>query len=154
MNLTANINEQLLIFLYAIALGVAFGVVYCALRIVKTLLGSGRIIEAVINLIYFPVCAIIFFFFVISVGGGEWRFYMILGIMLGAIIYILTLGRLLTEPVCKLITTIQKFLLKILRKIKGKIVKIDLKKKVLVLYNKLVYKRSTDYGTKSKGKKK
>lgn len=153
MNLNANINEQAVLLLYSLILGVFFGAVYSILTVIKTLFYSNKTVESVLNLIYFPLSAIIFFFFVIGVCGGEWRLYMILGTFFGALLFILTLGKLITKPLCKAIKHLQKILSKILRQIKGKIVKIDLKKKALVLYNKFKYKRRTDYGTESKSKK-
>ena len=153
MNITANVSEQATLLLYSLLLGVGLGAVYSIFTVIKTLFYSNKVVETVLNLIYFPLSAIMFFFFVIGVGGGEWRLYMIFGVILGALIFILTLGKLITMPICAAIKAVQKFLLKILRKIKGKIVKIDLKKRLHLLYNRLVYKRRAGYGTEGKSKK-
>lgn len=153
MNLSANINEQSALLLYSILLGAGLGAVYSILTVIKTLFYSNKVVETILNLIYFPLSALIFFFFVIGVCGGEWRLYMVLGVIFGALVFIQTLGRIITVPLCALIRRIQKLFLKILRQIKGKIIKIDLKKKVLLLYNKFKCKRRTDYGTESKSKK-
>lgn len=154
MNLSANINEQATLLLYSILLGVGLGAVYSVLTVIKTLFYSNKVVETILNLIYFPLSAIIFFFFVIGVCGGEWRLYMALGVIFGALVFIQTLGKIITVPLCAIIRRIQKLLLKILRQIKGKIIKIDLKKKAFLLYNKFKYKRRTDYGTESKSKEK
>lgn len=151
MNITANIGEQASLFVYSIVLGAGFGVLYCVFKIVKALLGNGRTVNIILDLIYFPLCALVFFFFCVEMCSGDWRLFMIIGLLLGSLSYILTIGRVLTDPVCKVISIIQKNTLKILRKIKGKIVKIPLKKNVLVLYNRFKHKRSTEDGTKSKG---
>ena len=152
MNITSVLSEQLTLFFLSVLLGVLFGIIYCILKVIKTIFGSGVVIETILNLVYFPVCAIVFFFFVIEIGEGAWRLYMMIGVFLGAITYILTLGRVLTSPLCFIINKIREILHGFLRKFKGKIVKIDLKKKLLMLYNKCVYKRGSENGTKGKSK--
>ena len=154
MNITSVVTEQLELFLYSIILGAFFGVIYCFLKVIKTILGSNIVIESIINLLYFPLCAIMFFFFVIEFGGGAWRFYMMVGVFLGAIVYILTLGRVLTLPLCFLINKIREILHRLLRLIKEKMLKMDLKNRLSLLYNKCVYRKGSKHGTKGKSKKK
>lgn len=103
-----DMPRQLMLVLYALMLGASLGAVFDVLRISRSLLsyrGAGetfkQISEAVISIVTFFediifafICSFAFIVFCFKANNGKSRFFILLGAVLGFIIYILTVGRL------------------------------------------------------------
>jgi spore cortex biosynthesis protein YabQ len=90
-----SIQQQVLLFLYAGALGVGLSIIYDFFRVLRLTLHFNVIFIFIQDLIYFLICAIITFAFIFIFNNGEIRLFIIAAIAIGWILYYLTAGRLI-----------------------------------------------------------
>lgn len=86
------LNEQFIIFLYLILLGVFLGFIYDIFRISRVIINTKTIIIFFQDIIYFILCACITFGFILIFNNGEFRFYIIMSECIGWSVYYLTFG--------------------------------------------------------------
>ena len=166
----SSIGSQTMQFLYACLLGVGFGIFYDVFRILRCAFPTGRVIAFAQDVVYFSVCALATFLFLMNFNAGQIRFYIILGEVIGAALYFCTLSllimgvskaiirifkkvlgflyRITLGPVVRLIRwtigKIRALLHKVFgnRKKSGANVKYDLKRRLHVLYNLFVHQKT------------
>lgn len=137
-----SVAEQAVVFTGAVVLGLGVGVLYDLMRLLRRhvrlpLLGS------VLDLLFWSITTIALFCFVVSVGDGEVRIYVLLAVLGGAVAYflslsawILSLGELLVDGLAALFRCV---LMPI--RLSGRIIKkIRKKLKNLFLYRRKWYK--------------
>ncbi len=101
------VNTQTIIFLQALLMGAVFGVIYDLFRIFRIAvpLPAGAVVAE--DVIYFVFCSFMSFFLTMTVNFGQVRFFILLGELLGFLLYYLTLGTLVMKCAQRLIACIR-----------------------------------------------
>ena len=92
-----TVPEQVMIFLGSVLIGTALGAVYDIFRVIRVIFPrmGKRIPTAAADILYFVIFAgVIFMYCAINAGGGA-RGFCIAGAVLGAALYIFTVGDIL-----------------------------------------------------------
>lgn len=157
------VAQQTIIFCNSLLLGAVFGVLYDGFRIFRLCLPSGRVFLTIQDILYFCICGVWSFLFLMQETLGEIRGFCLLGIILGAVLYHVTLGvlvmkcaspiirffkrilhwlgRIFLLPPLRLLLWISRKIRRFLLWIQGKIKKFfsfsqfHLKRNLLLLYN-------------------
>lgn len=95
--------QQSLAFLWSIALGAAYGVIYGAVKILRLALRFGRAVCIAADIAFMLLCSLGMFLFMLAFISGFVRLYPIFGAALGFFAYRMTVGRLLERIYCPLI---------------------------------------------------
>ncbi len=105
-------------FLLSLGLGFIFGIVYDTLRIIRLCISSKKIVIIVFDILYCILFCFSFFIFLLMVNEGQFRFYLLLGSLVGFLVYYFSLGaiifsfsRFLTEFIKKCVKRIFAVLL-------------------------------------------
>ena len=91
------VTVQTMIFLRALAVGAVLGVVYDLFRIFRMTVRCGTVHIFVQDCIYYFFCGLVTFSFMLSSSAGQIRFFILLGELLGAVLYLTTLGVLVMK---------------------------------------------------------
>lgn len=91
--------NQPLIFLLIIVIGFFSGIIFDFSNYLTFLFNKNRIIEKFFDAIAVVLCGAVFFIALLMLNFGEFRFYILLGYVLGIFIYRVTLG-LIVAKVC------------------------------------------------------
>ncbi|WP_262394792.1 spore cortex biosynthesis protein YabQ [Youxingia wuxianensis] len=158
-----TIAGQTWMFLMAIALGAALGACYDVFRVIRIAVVHPPVIVMVQDIIYCFVCAVATFLYMISVDCGQIRMFVLIGEIIGWVLYYFTLGTLVIgiskhiiqgvkyilgllykifcAPIFSILKKIKGILLKLVKNLgkylkkKAKISKNHLKKPYSLLYN-------------------
>jgi len=84
--------EQTTIFLQAVLLGFVYGILYDAFRITRIAVPTARWVVFTQDILFFFICAVSTFFFLMRTMDGQVRFFVLLGVILGMIIYFYSLS--------------------------------------------------------------
>lgn len=87
--------SQLLGFLYSVALGAVFCLVYDLFRAVRAEIKFGAAAVFAADILYSVICAVLCFCFLLSVTGGEIRFFVLAGAAVGFAVSRFTVSRIL-----------------------------------------------------------
>lgn len=87
--------SQTVLFIEALALGFVLGFCMEPLRICRLMLRPGAVSVFFQDIIYWFFCSVCSFVFILTVNSGQLRIFLIIGIVLGMVIYFLTLGALI-----------------------------------------------------------
>jgi len=87
--------EQTTIFLQAILLGFVYGILYDVFRITRIAVPTTRWLVFAQDVLFFFICALSTFFFLMRTMDGQVRFFVLLGAILGMIIYFYSLSILI-----------------------------------------------------------
>ena len=85
-------REQTLIFLASLGVGFILGIVYDLLRTLRLSITKSKPAIIVFDLLYFFVVAFVSFVFILAANKGEVRSYIIIGELIGALVYYFSLG--------------------------------------------------------------
>lgn len=93
-----SVSEQTAFFLLSVVLGAALGIVYDVFRAVRIIFPPAARSAAVAaeDVLFCLIYGFCIFCYSAAVCGGELRFFMLLGSLLGFTLYILTLGNTVT----------------------------------------------------------
>lgn len=136
MNVNTPIIEQILSFIIC---GVAIGVLYEPLRVLRLLIKHRSILTGIEDTLFFSLCGFLLFGLSMNVGNGQFRLVYLISACIGAFAYYFTLGRvvrLIYSLLIKFISKILSFLLKPIKKILGIIV-LKIKRLFVGLYEKI-----------------
>ena len=111
--------QQLIIFLYGIAIGLGFGLLFDIFRAIRVFLG-GKLAVFFQDFIYFLLCAVVVFVYLFIFNRGQVRFFALLAVLAGSLFYYLTVGRYIFSFIRKLIKKLKALICKIGRKKKEK----------------------------------
>lgn len=125
--------QQSVAFMYSVLLGLALGVIYGVLKIIRIAFFSNKISVFISDIFFMLVAAMSVFYFSLAFLYGYIRIYVFIGCITGFLLYRCTLGKVTSMLYCPLIN----FIKKILGKIKLKLKKIT--KKLLKIANKILY---------------
>lgn len=92
MDYIQGISVQTEIFLYSIGFGFLLGVLYDIFRIIRKVISDSGAFVFLMDILYFAVCAFLIFCYNLVVDSGRIRIYIILGHVLGWLIYYFSLG--------------------------------------------------------------
>jgi len=86
------VTQQAMAFVWAVLMGGAFGLLFDVFRILRIALPFADVIIAAQDILFFSICAIAAFFYLLGHADGRVRLFLLLGILLGAVIYFCTLS--------------------------------------------------------------
>ena len=81
----------------SVVMGVFFGLLYEVFRISRIAFNLSKITIAIEDFVFLMLCAIGVFAFSLEYGNGMIRLFFVIGALLGAILYLLTVGRLILQ---------------------------------------------------------
>lgn len=113
--MSETISAELFFFLHAALTGILLSVVYDLFRILRRVYTHGCFLIAVEDACYWLGSALYITYVLMKENDGVIRWYFIFGILLGMLLYNLTISRYLVEPLSKFINYILHFVRKILR---------------------------------------
>ena len=88
-------ESQAFVFLVMVYGGIVTGLVYEFYRLLRRIFGTGRIVTAVFDIL-FVLCAFFIFAYILYLANaGQLRFYLLLGYVLGFLLYVFGISRLL-----------------------------------------------------------
>ena len=119
------ITEQVYVFLWSIFIGIILTVIFDLFRLFRRNKKSKDIIVYIQDVLFWIIVAIIIMFSAFITNNGELRGYMIIGYVLGSMLYLLTISNFLLNFFGNLLDKIEK----ILRKISDNIKRLFNKKK-------------------------
>jgi spore cortex biosynthesis protein YabQ len=102
--------RQTVTFGYACLLGAALGAVYDLFRLLRIARAPRRGVVFVQDLVFFLFCAVATFLFLLIQNEGVIRAFLLIGELLGAIIYSLTLGGLMMRAGVRVLHAVKKLL--------------------------------------------
>lgn len=102
-------SEQLSIFVSSLGLGFLLGVLYDILRALRLSVTKSKIAVVIFDILYFVLFGLITFIFILALNKGEIRFYIIIGELIGAIFYYISLGIAVIKITDKLIALLKHF---------------------------------------------
>ncbi len=105
-----SVSQQTITFLQSLLLGASLGILYDVFRILRLMIPSGKVISFLEDILYFTLCGVITFAFLLAVNNGIIRAYLLAGEVLGAVAYYLTVGKLVYKIADKIISLIRKAL--------------------------------------------
>ncbi len=91
------VADQTIMFLQACLLGFVLGFFYEIFRILRLMFKTGATAVFVQDLLYWSASALVSFLFIVTVNSGQLRIFLLLGIIIGMIIYYFTLGALIMK---------------------------------------------------------
>ena len=84
--------EQTMIFFQSLLLGGAFGLLFDAFRITRVAIPSPGWVVFIEDILFFLICAVSTFFFLMRAIDGQLRFFILFGAVLGMVIYFYSLS--------------------------------------------------------------
>jgi spore cortex biosynthesis protein YabQ len=108
--LAVSVSNQALVFISACVVGACLGALYDLFRIIRLAVPCGKAAVFFQDLIFVLACTAVTFLFVLRESSGVVRFFIILGELLGAVLYSLTLGILVMKLSALIIGAVKRFL--------------------------------------------
>ncbi len=108
-----TVLEQTIAFLYSSLAGFTVGFIYDFIRCFKKTFFKSRVIWDILDVVFVLTCAVFLFFSFYTICGLSFRFYHILGLVLGGIVYFTSINRIIYK-IFEKILIIFKEILKIL----------------------------------------
>lgn len=103
-----SVNEELTLFGLSCIMGVLLGICYDVFRTARILFPHNNWLIAIEDIIFLALYAAALLSFSTAAARGELRFYYVLGNFLGFMLYILTLGSIVTAIMKKLFFAVKK----------------------------------------------
>lgn len=92
MEYIQGLSTQTSLFLYSLGFGFLLGILYDVFRTVRMIISNGKGFVIFMDVLYFFVCGVLSFFFILVVDEGKLRIYTLLGEALGFAVYYFSLG--------------------------------------------------------------
>ena len=105
MDYIQGIGAQTEIFFFSLGFGFLLGILYDVFRTLRIIISDAKGFVIAADLIYFAVCSFLMFCFNLIVDNGRVRVYVIVGEILGWMIYYFSLGTL----AIKLTNSVRRF---------------------------------------------
>ena len=102
-------NNQAYIFIVFTAVGIVIGLIFDLFRILRKTIKTKDLITYIEDIMFWIITGIIIIYSMYIFCDGELRFFMIIGLILGSIMYLLTIS--------KYVITISLFIINILKKV-------------------------------------
>ena len=107
------VEQQVLCFLYSVALGGVFGIIYDIFRCLRVSFKNGTAAVCAEDIICFIIFAFLTFSFMLQYTDGKIRLYVILGEIIGGIGYLKTVGTV-TVKLFRVLSGIIKKILRVI----------------------------------------
>lgn len=104
------VSQQAITFLLTVFAGCVMTFIYDGIRIVRRIVPHRNIVINIEDFIYFVGCGVWFFVILFSDNYGEIRFFSIIGMFIGIILYLLTLSPLVVKSGTFILKKILRFL--------------------------------------------
>lgn len=110
-----TVSQQAMQFLLSAVMGAALGVVYDFFRVLRIVfpIASKKAILCLCDIIFMLICGTAVFVFDLMFCRGQVRFFCLLGTALGFILYLLSLGSVVTGCLKSIVKLISKVLQKV-----------------------------------------
>lgn len=169
MDYIQGLSSQTEIFLFSLGFGFLLGILYDVFRTLRLIISDSSLFTVFADVTYFLVCTFLIFCFNLVVDSGKIRLYVLLGDLLGWMIYYFSFGEIsirfgnriiayakrfsgaVSAPVLKFSNRIKRkfgksasFSKKIIRKFNKKL-KYDLQKYTGMVYNLNGYKENNEF---------
>lgn len=112
-----SVSGQLYVFLAMSVCGACSGLVFDIFRVIRKTFLCSNLTTSLSDILFWLIISLGMFFSLFSISGGEIRWHEIIGVVLGSIIYFLTISRLfmaLLGAVMRFVTKIFLTILKII----------------------------------------
>ncbi|MBO4876780.1 MAG: spore cortex biosynthesis protein YabQ [Ruminococcus sp.] len=103
-----SVSEELRLFALSCVIGAGLGVWYDVFRLLRLLLPHSSLLVAAEDIIFIAGCTGVFCIFTSLCVRGELHWWYLLGSILGAVLYLLTLGSLVMRALRRLILPVKK----------------------------------------------
>ncbi len=110
MTMGVYLEDQVAVFLEALAVGAALGIIYDLFRISRVAFYTHTAIVFLQDVVFCVICAVVTFFFGLTVMDGSLRLFLVLGELCGGIVYHNTAGRFVLRVASRIIEAIQSVL--------------------------------------------
>lgn len=104
------VAKQTILFLEATAVGFFLGFCMEPLRIYRLMLRPGAVAVFFQDIIYWSLCSVCSFVFILTVNLGQLRIFLVIGIVIGMVVYFLTLGSLIMKVSKAIVSLIRRAL--------------------------------------------
>ncbi len=104
------VARQTVMFIEACAFGFVLGLCFEPLRILRLMIKMGAVAIFFQDILYCVFCAVCMFLFFLTVNEGELRIFLLAGIVIGVVVYFLTLGSIIAKASKAIATLIRRFL--------------------------------------------
>ncbi len=108
MDYIQGLSEQTEIFFLSLGFGFLLGIVYDIFRTLRLIISRSAIFTVFMDILYFVLCAVLIFSFNLVVDSGKIRIYVLLGDVLGWLIYYFSLGEISVKVSNKIISSFRK----------------------------------------------
>ena len=108
------INQAYLFLVFALN-GIFIGILFDFFRILRKSFKTVNFITNIEDILFWILTGLSIIYCMYNFSGGALRFFMLLGLILGILLYMLTLSDFLVKIVVKIISIIKKFVLGILK---------------------------------------
>lgn len=118
-----NISSEVYLFLHALIYGLLTGTIYDLFKIKRMVFKSNKMIVLIDDVLFWTIMGIIFIFATHSVYNGELRFYLLVGLVLGIVLYTFILSETIVKfgiHLAKIIIIPFRFIFKNFSKLKRK----------------------------------
>lgn len=110
-----SVAGQTYTFLMSLIFGAILGLFYDIFRIFRIAFDFGKIAVFIEDALFFTISAVLTFIFIFTVNSGEIRFFILIGILAGAVIYYYTIGMLIYKSAKVIIGFVKMIIRGILR---------------------------------------
>ncbi len=108
-------NRQLVSFLISLVFGVAYAMAYTVLKAVRRVVKHSAVGLFFEDIIFFEIISFITFLLLLSLVGGEIRFYILLAIFIGFVAFYFTLSKFF----CRILAFVFGFLLRAFARVRA-----------------------------------
>ena len=108
MDYIQGLSEQTEIFFLSLGFGFLLGIIYDIFRTLRLIISKSAMFTVFMDILYFVLCAVLIFSFNLVVDSGKIRVYVLLGDMLGWLIYYFSFGEISVKISNKIISLFGK----------------------------------------------
>lgn len=111
-------NNQLYIFLIYIASGMVIGIFFDTFRVLRKTMKTSNLITYIEDTIFWIIVGLFLIWEIFTISYGELRSYIFIGLLMGLVIYMLSVSKYFIKINVKIMTYVKKIILKILNILK------------------------------------
>ncbi len=108
------INNQLYIFLIYIASGMLIGIIFDIFRVLRKSIKTSNLITYIEDTIFWIIVGLFLIWEIFTISYGELRSYIFIGLLIGFVIYMLSVSKYFIKINVKIMSYVKKIILKIL----------------------------------------
>lgn len=116
-----GLSYELLLLFKSVVIGIIFGVVFDALRVVRIIFPHKSWLVFIEDFIFMLFCGFWFFVFSMTSAVGQLRAFLIIGALAGFFLYIFTVGEIVRRFITKTRDVIRAFLRRVYYKLYNKV---------------------------------